>query len=409
MQKKREFKKYIPFLAMSLIMLALIASLISAEVIKGGDFKPHMKWAQDFSFQNPWPFLNRFRYPVWHILVNVFHLFGLSFPVAAIVVTTLAHMCTLWVTYCIVNYFLRGNYPQWVICTSVAIMNLVAGVYWPWYNKTVYVGALGSPNIWHSPTQSVVEPVAVFILFFSVHLYNQYQQKGTTLENGKRPLPIAWKNVLILALATLFSVFCKPSFVQGYFPAFALFLLFVLIQTKGKAFVFCCQCALAFVPSALVVLSQFFNYFVDDVALESGSGGILIQWNWGVQAPNRYITLLMCYAFPLFVLFFIQRTKLLKDKHYLLAVLFAVVSFVEAGLLHETARDGAGNFSWAKLISQYYLWMISMVRFLQWAKHADKARLKTRIVTICGGVLIAWHLVAGIYYWYVLTFTQALC
>lgn len=361
-----------------------------------GDFFIHTNNAALLEFSNPLPFLKRFTYPVYHVLTALINrIFNISLYEAGIFVAACFSVFTVIVTYKILHFFLE-DYGSKVIGGLTFALSVVTSIYWPWYNKQVYAGQ-SSPNIWHSPTQVVVKAAALLIIFLFVKYYNEFQIELKSDGKGKW---LSWKKISILSVLLLYTVLAKPSFLQGFLPAVMLFLLIELWVTKGMIMRFCIQAGIAFIPSCLYLLYQFLFYY--SAGSEHNRGGIKFTFFGFVDnsAPNILISSILLYAFPIFVLIFISGKEIFKDKYLWLIFLFAVVAFCESACLAEAVSNAAGNFSWAKQLSVYFLWVIAIIKFLQKKKMYPELEMRGKnLLFATGDILIVAHLVSGIYYY----------
>lgn len=367
---------------------------------QGSDLIVHTNNAALLEFSNPIPFLRRFTYPVYHILTAFFNrIFHISIYNSGVLVVTIFVMLTVIVTYMILKKFLKEVCGEYIICGLTFVLTYVTAIYLPWYNKSVYIGQ-SSPNIWHSPTQAVVKAVALLSVFLYVKLYYDFQD---ILKDADKKNLLSWKKVGIFSLLLLYSVLAKPSFLQGFLPAVCAFLIIELVVSKGKIFPFCVQSGLAFFPACLYLLYQFLFYYSD--GSEYGRGGIKFTFFGfvGNSAPNILISSVLLYAFPLFCIVFVARKDLFKDKYLMLIVLFAAVAFCESACMAEALGNSAGNFSWAKQLSVYFLWVIAIIKYFQGRSSGlESFGKKEEWIFRLGDLLLVAHFISGIYYYIVL-------
>ncbi len=363
----------------------------------GSDLIKHSDNAALLEFTNPFPFLRRFTYPVYHILTAFFsRIFHISIYDSGVFVVTVFVVLTVIVTYMILTCFLKGVCSEYEICALTFVLTYVTAIYYPWYSKEVYRG-VSSPNIWHSPTQAVVKAGALLAIFLYVKYY--YEYKEILRDEGKVKL-FSWKKIGILSLLLFYTVLAKPSFLQGFLPAVGVFLLIELINSRGKIFPFCMQSGLAFLPSCLYLLYQVLFYYGD--GSEYSRGGIRFTFFGfvGNSAPNIVVSSVLLYAFPVFCILTIARKEIFTDKYLQMIILFSVVSFCESACMAEALDNSAGNFSWAKQLSVYFLWVIAVIKYFQKKKSSSKisgGRLE-RIFKI-GDILLAAHFISGVYYY----------
>lgn len=368
---------------------------------RGSDLTVHTNNASLLEFSNPVPFFRRFTYPVYHVLTAFFNrVFRISIYNSGVLVVTIFVLLTVIVTYIILKCFLKEMYSEYIICGLTFVLTYVTAIYLPWYNKEVYIGQ-SSPNIWHSPTQAVVKAAGLLAMFQYVKFFYDYQEM---LKDDSKKTLFPWKKIGLFSLLLLYTVLAKPSFLQGFLPAVCIFLLIELVISKGKIFLFCVQSGLVFLPSCLYLLYQLLFYYSE--GSEYSRGGIKFTFFGFIDssAPNILISSGLLYAFPIFCIIFVARKEIFTDKYLMLIVLFAVVSFCESACMAEALGNSAGNFSWAKQLSVYFLWVITVIKYFQ--KKASGSEFSgggTKWIYRIGDILLMAHFISGIYY-YVLLF-----
>lgn len=158
--------------------------------------------------------------------------------------------------------------------------------------------------------------------------------------------------------------------------------------------------AIAFLPSCLYLLYQVLFYYGTESEHTRGAVKITFFGFIDNSAPNIWISSLLLYAFPLFVILFIARKEIFTDKYLWLIILFGIVAFIESGCLAETPSNAAGNFSWAKQLSVYILWVIAIIQFLRKYKLYEQLKMKgKKAVFSIGFCLLTGHFISGIYYY----------
>ncbi len=376
----------------------------------GSDLAVHTYNASELAFSDPFPFFRRFTYPVYHVLTALLNrFFGISMRDCGVLVVTIFAVMTTVVTYTILRNFLKETYSDSAICAIVFVLTYVTAIYFPWYNREVYRGQ-SSPNIWHSPTQAVVKAAALLAIFLYVKYYYDYQ--GIMKDNSKKTLYL-WglnKRRGVFSLLLFYTVLVKPSFLQGFLPAVCIFLIIELVSSRGKVFPFCVWSGMMFLPSCLYLLYQFLFYYSDGSAYNRGGVVFTFFGFVGNSAPNILISSILLYAFPLFCILFVARKEIFTDKYLMLIVLFAVVSFCESACMAEGLGNSAGNFSWAKQLSVYFLWVIAVIKYFQKKNLAsDFFWGRAKWIFRIGDILLAAHFVSGIYYYIVLLIGSNLC
>ena len=237
----------------------ILTNLIMEERSSGSDLMIHTNNAALLEFSNPGPFFRRFTYPVYHVLCAIFNrVFFFCIYDAGVLVVTIFVMLTVIVTYLILKRFLKEDYTESTISILTFVLTYVTAIYLPWYNKDVYRG-VSSPNIWHSPTQVVVKAAALVAIFLYIKYYYDYQ---AIIGNENKMNLFSWKKIGLFSVLLLYTVWAKPSFLQGFLPTVCIFLMIELIISKGKIFPFCVQSGMAFLPSCLYLLYQLLFYYI---------------------------------------------------------------------------------------------------------------------------------------------------
>ena len=113
--------------------------------------------------------------------------------------------------------------------------------------------------------------------------------------------------------------------------------------------------------------------------------------------PNEGISLLISFEFPLLYLI-LSGKRVWKEQDIQLSLCFFLMSWLEYAFLYETVETFYGNFSWARLIATYILWMTTFIHF---AKDLRELRMDNKKQIVKYTVLLvifALHLVCGGWY-----------
>lgn len=344
------------------------------EVLLYSDFATHSTWAVG---ELPDPLYDKFyAYPVWHLLVRaVNRVLPLGREWSGALVTA----CCIGFTAAVLYRLLWGQLRERLSWQRIALLDLgllfLTALYMPWFNPQVYLGQ-SSPTIWHNPTNMAVKPVALLAFWLFVQAYERYREAS-------------WKVFAGISSLLLLSCFVKPSFVQGFLPAVAVFLLLELIRTRGDTFFFSLKMALAFVPSGIYFLFQFFSVFGEEAGRGIGIDPFAVML---LDTAHPLISMVQAAAFPLFVLVILGWRQVREDKPLLFSLVFYLVSLLEFILLIEVTEPASGNFEWAYQLALFTLFILTAVRFYQGTEKGSKVRL-------CGNVLLLYHIGSGIYYY----------
>ena len=204
------------------------------------------------------------------------------------------------------------------------------------------------------------------------------------------------KTWLLLAVFLVLCNLAKPSFVQIAVPGLAVYLLILLIRTRGKAFGFCFQTASAFVPCVCVMLWQMIVSFGTS---SSAEGGIEIAWFdvMGASSPSIPFSMLLGYLFPLYII--LTNLRIMKERDMQVTFFMWFAGFLEAAALAETGyRRYHGNFGWGYVLATFLVYVMTFRYFLKRNREYDYQNLKDRILVLGGWVIFALQLFIGIYY-----------
>lgn len=365
------------------------------------DFRVHMQIAGDFDFHDLHSITSRLAYPMWHLLVASLYQLGMPLEWAAAGVSAACKACTFLLVYELITAMSGGQTRRWVVTLLSTAVVMVTAIHIPSVSPFVYKG-VGSPNVWHNPTQQAVTLAMMMVMPWLSHCWYEFER---ALEAGESRFLLPWWKVTVLAVLCMGSLACKPTFMQALLPAaFGMFLV-ELIRHRDQWRYFG-QIVLAFVPSVAYFLLQYLYYT-----------GVVVEYTSGVEISvtleGAWRTLrgtLMMSAAPLAAVLACWRKGLLKNRQIVLALLMTAFSVLEAMAFHETGmRAGHGNFTWAANSSSFYLWAVMCGVFLRC--FAQDRRSGTMTLARKAGygacaALLAWHVYSGAYYLYYLMTTN---
>lgn len=355
------------------------------EVLLYSDFATHSSWAVG-EFTDPL-YDKFYSYPVWHLAVRfVNRLLPIGREYAGALVTA----CCIGLLAAVLYRFLWKELKEQLSETGIVLLTngllLLTALYMPWFNKEVYLGQ-SSPTIWHNPTNMAVKPVSLIAFLYFLKLYPQKKEEK-------------WFDFVGFAAILLLSCFVKPSFMQGFLPAVVLFLLLELIRTKGKSFWLSLKLGLAFLPSGVYFLVQFFSVFGEGTDRGIGLQPFVVM---KLDTAHPLISILQAVAFPLFVLCILGWRQIWKDKPLLFSLIFYLTSLLEFILLIEVNEPASGNFEWGLQLAMFTFFVMTAVRFYQ-------QRDKKQWVRLVGNALLLYHIGSGLYYYlYLLLLSPLQC
>ena len=362
-----------------IFMITYFAALGYTQI--GYDYPSHIQSAEIILSSGLLRLLSHNPYPLWHILVAAFYTIS-GFQIqycSAIITAGLNAIC-----YICVYHFIKQPNDQNIMWTSfLACSLLLVGPLWfPWVHNGLI---LWTPNPWHSPTNMIIRPIAVIGFTLIVSMLSDY-------EKGNPPKA---KSYIFLAITMVISNIAKPSFAQIIIPGLGIYLLYMLIVSKGKDISFCVKLVLSFVPCVLITLIQFLlSFYISSY----GSSGVGISWfEVMLHSLHHYHNLALLYLFPLFVL--LTHIGSFKKVEVKLVVFTWLSSFLEAALLYEKGtRKYDGNFTWGLILATFLLYIVT-VKILMSDRTETKAFTKYRNITSSIGWFIFFiQLCIGIQY-----------
>ena len=434
MPEEHTFSSFLRRNGLAILLTAGLFALVYAVVFNyrlsmSSDYTLHAVWAIAMT---PDKMLSCFydgSEHLWHLCVKL--LFTYVVPnmwAAAAIVTAAADAIAYFLVYKCLETALPEKFPRWLLAILTAAVFVVNALTLPGFDFYISRGAI---NTWHNPTNIMVRPFAAAVFFMTVRIYNRrrYGRHAALIplaEGGTRfsfhgsfgaqfRQPVYTKAELILyPLCLLFSAYAKPSFLQFFAPAILIFLVIDVIRTKGQLLPFCIKLALAYIPAAVIILSQFFTFFGDAGIVTAsstasaaetvtGSGVAIYFMRSSFSGPGDFLaslwdavveTLYLC-AFPVFMLLVAPRNTM-GNTGYRLGFIGMLVARMEALCLHETgSRASHGNFLWGYYLSTWVLWCAALGLYAQLAGEKTSAGKLTRWG---GTALLLWHLICGVFY-----------
>ena len=363
------------------------------------DFYVHTHIAGDFDFSDLHTITSRLAYPMWHLLVSIVHQAGAPLEHAAAGVSSFCKGATYLLVYALVTVMSGDSVKRWILALLSMAVVIVTAVWIPPVNPLVYY-KIGSPNVWHNPTQQAVTLAMMMVMPWLAHCWYEFERR---VEEGQTNVTLPWWKVIVLAVLCMGSLACKPTFMQALLPAAFVMYLVELCRRRTEWRYFG-QIVIAFVPSAAYFLLQYLYY--TGVVVEFTSGV-----EFGITAESALLAIRntrMMAACPLAALITCRRKGILKDRMIVLALLMVVFSVLEAMAFRETGlRQGHGNFTWAANSSAFFLWAVMAGVFLRELRGMISAGLLTtarKIGIAATAALFLWHVGSGVgYYIFLMT------
>lgn len=320
------------------------------------DLYKHAVIASEFNFADLHSITSRLAYPLWHLLVAALYQVGVPLGWAAAVVCAASKAAAYLLTRRYLVVALEGRIVPALATLCALLILLVTPIRIPGFNDEVYRG-VGSPTVWHNPTQLTVLVTALLAVPYLMHCWYAFEAAQPTA--GARAM-LPWRKVCALAALLVLSLSAKPTFIQALIPAAAVFFLVQWIRypQNWRYFV---QIILAFLPAVAYFLLQYLYYTGVVVPYTSGvEFGATLAGAWGSLRG-----MLLMAAFPLVALALSYRRGAPPDHMVRLTLLMAVFAVLEAMFFRETGvRVNHGNFNWANMSVAFLLWVVAMPRFI---------------------------------------------
>ena len=390
-------------IALALVLVSSFFMFLREFSYENADLFIHATIASEFDFADLHSITSRLSYPLWHIAVSALYQLGMPLGYAAASVCALCKGITFLLTYWLVGAMAGEGGSRWTVLGLSAFLMIVTGVLVMSVSDAVYRG-VGSPNVWHNPTQQTVTAAMMLVMPWLAHCWYAFERQA---EAGNERVLLPWWKIAVLAVLCMGSVACKPTFMQALLPAaFVMYLAEVL--RRPRQWRYFGQIVLAFLPSVGYFLLSYLYY--TGVVVEFTSGveiGITAETAW-VAVRNT----LMMSACPLAAVIACYRKGMFKDRLVVLALLMTAFSVLEAMAFRETGmREGHGNFTWAANSSSYFLWVVMAGVFLRTFPEDVRAgalRSVRGLGYAAVGGLFLWHAYSSVYYLhYLLTSTNA--
>ena len=379
--KKIDFAIVFGYVGLFLVTYFLLLKIVANE---SSDISMHSVWASDISFLDFTSYFRQVAHPLWHFIMRIFNVF---FPrmVAAAMCTALIKVCECYV----VSLFLKkitNNLSKRMLFVLSIICISVSTVCIPFYNPKVYIG-VGSPNPWHSPTQLLVMVFIFIIVPITIDFLTIFDEN-----KDKEIVFIPTKKLVYFSILLCLATLAKPIFMQAFLPACSIYFGILWIKNP-KQHSFFLRILYSVLPSVLLICLQYLYYFAG-LFVEQNTVGIVFSLEKILRLT--FCSLLMS-VFPLYVSIVFKKKPLSITQK--LIYLYVIVAFIFNLFFTEVGAHGAdGNFGWANMAAIMMFFTVSLGQFVNAWQANKQEHKKITAPFYIGGILLAWHIVSGIYY-----------
>ena len=375
------------------------------------DYSVHCDWAIEFDFSNIINSMRYRTYPFWHISVGILHK-GLHIPIKYASGIISATFVTL--TYCVArklfllftdNCVEKDNKRYFLVNLFTFILLFLQTIYLPFFNNNHFMGQ-GSGNTYHNPTNIAVKPFALLCVILFIDFVKEDYLKDATIKTYTA-------KTIRLAVFLALSAFAKPSFVQIFFPAVAVYYLVAVIKSTDKKKTFfeilrfgvCC-----IVPMMFVILA-FATHFMST----QGENQTIIAFAslWSEFTNSIPFSIFLAIAFPL-VYALAYKKEEFKDINTYLPWLILLIGILEFMFLEESgSKREHANFMWGYNLGIFIVFAFSMANLLKKILFKEfkpkllsdgrcvksKLGILRNVLVIISLVLLLLHIVFGIHYY----------
>lgn len=347
------------------INIALNAIMSIAIISVGFDFFHHNQWAIDrylygFDFSN-----------LYHNGVAFIYMFSGDIRASASFFVFMMRMLyTIIVHYTVVKLFPDAK-PNIVILivTITTLGSSLPNIIFS--GNFIYDYAFGL-NLWHNPTTFTVMPFVILSFYLLLRIIEK----------------IDIKNIILLTLANLLSVYGKGS----WFPVFSLAVLiylFISLVIRKKSLKQVIQIGICFIPSGLYII------YVSTSTIYSTN--IIL----GITSYVRLFPVFLNFIFPILVTTFLYKVHKKINIQLCIAWLISVISILKAVFLVEVGREYYGNMTWSVSYALVVLFMVSLIELFKYITTTNKRNIYVDISLTLGFI----HLTMGVYYAFQMYFT----
>lgn len=368
-------------LASIVLLFAIYSPLYKEAILQPKsffDFEPHMYLAQIWIETGKLPG----GHYLFHVLAGVGAKLFNNLRISTFLVTMASELLTAAILYTYIFHCTRKVSTAFMAATAIMLAGPLClfALKDGWFHFGGYL----NPNILHSPTMSVLKPVAL-LLFILTDLSKENQ-------NGI--------HIFILVFLIIVSNFAKPSYIFIMLPAIVVLYVagYRAIGLKNLL-ILCAVCTLMLLWMYIsVYITQHIDHFNDPTGNSAYNESVKISlvpykfsfgYVWGKSYFAVILKNLLSLVFPLYI-FFMYRNDCRKDFHFVYACTLFIFAWLSYAFLYESNHPQHGNFGWSSYTAVFLLFLASFkILALNFAKDAR---------SYCGAALLALHVIFGIGY-----------
>ena len=286
---------------------------------------------------------------------------------------------------------------MWLSLASIFIISIVIPGVLPSFQFLAF-----NMTCWQNDTYLAMRPFSILALVFFLRIYNTLEER------------FDWKDLVCFSVMLFLSTWMKPSFFMGFAILLLLLALWHLMKNKDKYEVFKRYLILLLctVPSLVCILVQNTMLFGDE-----GNSIILAPFLLvSLRVTNWQLALAVFLLFPLLVLFLERRALGKKTIGFIIIwLLWVVQNFIAFFLAEGGSRTYDFNFGWGMVFSDGLLYVASYYMWYNRYTSDDrdmlpcymddpvKSKRVARNYYIFGGVLLAYLVFLGVFYFILLS------
>ena len=288
---------------------------------------------------------------------------GATLATGAVVVLSVSKVAA----YAVTVHALHKHSPATPLVAAVVGLGITvaAALYVPWFSTNSYLGH-GTPNVWHNPTWTTMQPWALASFFAFV---SWRQKRGTSAL-------VAFSAFLAV------SVVFKPSWALVVLPVVGLLALPHLRRRSWW------HLPLAVVPTVAILAAQLL------LAGGGQGGGFAVDpWRmWSHYTPSIPTSVMLVMAFPLAGI--VAGRHAWSWKGLTPAIGAWIVALLQRSLLVEANRPLHGNWGWGYHTALTVLFIVAAVLVLR--SGTGRAAWAVLVLHVLSGGFYLWRLMTGV-------------